>query len=174
MISELITRSVQTVHQSCVEINTISKRTQMSFHLTHITLEVHRVRPKRFLCPWYIQRKPCTYLAPRLTACPRGPKQAFTWPMSHRGSNGCAQNDFRAYCTFGTNRARVLRRGWHYLQRERNELPIDPRHLGVRSVEPKIIFEPITHSAQTVHLSCVEINTISKRTERSFYLTHIT
>jgi hypothetical protein len=95
------------MHQSCVEINTISKRTQMSFHLPHITKEVHRVRPKRFLCPWYIQRKPCTYLVPRLTTCPCGQKQAFTWPTSPRSSIGCYQNDLWAYCTFGTNRACV-------------------------------------------------------------------
>jgi hypothetical protein len=34
MISEPIARSAQTVHQPCLEINTISKRTKMSFHLT--------------------------------------------------------------------------------------------------------------------------------------------
>jgi hypothetical protein len=36
-IPEPIARSVQIMHQSCVEINTISKWTNMSFHLTHIT-----------------------------------------------------------------------------------------------------------------------------------------
>jgi hypothetical protein len=33
MISELVVRSAQTVHLSCVKISTISKRTEMSFHL---------------------------------------------------------------------------------------------------------------------------------------------
>jgi nucleoside diphosphate kinase len=37
MISEPIARSVQIMHQSCVQINTISKCTKMSFHLTHVT-----------------------------------------------------------------------------------------------------------------------------------------
>jgi hypothetical protein len=98
----------QTVHLSCIEISTISKETEASFHLTtssrrsikcsqkdfcahgtfgancapiakrtessfhlaHITKEVHRVQPKRFLCPWYIRCKPCTYLMPRLTPPP--------------------------------------------------------------------------------------------------------
>ena len=38
--------STQTVHLSCAEINTVSKRNKMSFHLTHVTKEFHRVRPK--------------------------------------------------------------------------------------------------------------------------------
>jgi hypothetical protein len=51
---------------------------------------------------------------------------------------------------------------------DRNELPLDPCHLGVPSDAPKTIFEPIVHLVQTVHLSCIEINTISKWTEMSF------
>jgi hypothetical protein len=53
---------------------------------------------------------------------------------------------------------------------DRNELPLDPRHLGVPSGVPKMISMPVVHSAQTLHLSCTEINTISKRTETNdFY-----
>ena len=33
-----------------------------------------------------------------------------------------------------------------------------------------MIYEPMVHLAQTVHLSCVEFNTISKRTETSLPL----
>jgi hypothetical protein len=36
----------------------------------------------------------------------------------------------------------------------------------------KIIFEPMERLAQTVHLSCIKISTISKRTETSFHLPH--
>jgi hypothetical protein len=56
----------------------------------------------------------------------------------------------------------------------RNKLPLDPCHLGVPSGAPNTIFEPIARSVQTLHLSCVEINTISKQTEASFHFTHIT
>jgi hypothetical protein len=45
---------------------------------------------------------------------------------------------------------------------DRNEFPLDPRHVGVPSVAPKIISEPMVCSAQTVNLSYVGINTISK------------
>jgi hypothetical protein len=55
-----------------------------------------------------------------------------------------------------------------------NELPLVPHHLGVPSGVPKVISRPMVHSAQTAHLSCVEINTIPKQTETSFHLTHVT
>jgi hypothetical protein len=44
---------------------------------------------------------------------------------------------------------------------DRNELPLDLRHLGVPSGVPKMISEPMVRSFQTVHLCCAEINTIS-------------
>ena len=48
---------------------------------------------------------------------------------------------------------------------ERSEIPYDPRHLGVPSGASKMMSEPIVHSTQTVHLSCIKIYTISKQTE---------
>jgi hypothetical protein len=101
------TFSSQTVHISCMEINTISKQSKTSFWLTHITKEVHWVRPKIFLWPWYIQRKPCTYLTLRLTSSPSKPKWASTCPKTTRSSIGCTQNNFWAYC-MSANRAPIL------------------------------------------------------------------
>ena len=54
---------------------------------------------------------------------------------------------------------------------DRNELPYHSRHLGVPYGVPKMISMPVVHSTQTVHLSCAEINTMSKWTEMSFDLT---
>jgi hypothetical protein len=45
---------------------------------------------------------------------------------------------------------------------DQNELPLDPRHIGVPLGASKMIFEPMVHLVQTVHLYYVEINTISK------------
>jgi hypothetical protein len=73
-IFEPMARSTQTVHLSCVKISTISKQTKASIHLSLITLEYHRVRPKRFLSLWYVWHKPSTYFAPILTLSPNGPK----------------------------------------------------------------------------------------------------
>jgi hypothetical protein len=39
--------SPQTMHLFCAEINTISKRTETIFYLTHDTQEFHLVCPKR-------------------------------------------------------------------------------------------------------------------------------
>jgi hypothetical protein len=57
---------------------------------------------------------------------------------------------------------------------DQNELPFEPRHLGVPSDASKMISEPMVHLAQTMHLSCTKTNTISKQTETRFYMTHVT
>jgi hypothetical protein len=128
MISEPMVCSVQTMHLSCTDINTIPTQTETSFHVTHNTKEFHRVRSQWFLSLLHIRRKLCTYLASRLTLSPNGPKWASTWPMWHRSTIGCVQNGF----------------------------------------------EPMVHLVQIVHLSYVEINTISKQAKTSLHLTHVT
>jgi hypothetical protein len=60
------------------------------------------------------------------------------------------------------------------LETDHNELPLDPHHLEVPSNAYKMIYEPMVHSVHTVHISCIEISTIFKRTNTSFYLTHVT
>jgi hypothetical protein len=129
---------------------------------------------KTFPCRWYIWRKPCTYLMPILTPSPSRPKRAFTWPTSPWCSIGCTQNDFRAYWTFSANRAPILRQDEHYLQTDQKVLLLDPHHIGLQSGASKLIYEPMEHLAQTVHLCCVEINRTTKRTKTSFHLTHVT
>ena len=54
MIYEPMVRSAQTVHLSCTDMNTVSKRIEMKFHMTYITKEFHRVHPKQFLNLWYV------------------------------------------------------------------------------------------------------------------------
>jgi hypothetical protein len=82
--------------------------------------------------------------------------------MSPKRSIQYDQNDFWPYCMFDANQAPILCGDSHYLQMDQNELPLDPRHLGVPSGMPKMIYEPIACSAQTMHLFGVEINTFSK------------
>jgi hypothetical protein len=48
--------------------------------------------------------------------------------------------------------APILRQDWHYLQTDQNELPLEPRQLGVPSGVSKMISEPTVRSAQTMHL----------------------
>jgi hypothetical protein len=73
-------RLVQTVHLSYTDTNTISKRTKTRFHTTHVTYEFHRVRPKLFMSLWYVQCKPCTFLASRLALSPNRPDIAPPHP----------------------------------------------------------------------------------------------
>jgi hypothetical protein len=60
------------------------------------------------------------------------------------------------------------------LQMNRYELQRDPHHLEVSLGAPKTISEPMVCSMQTLHLSCDEINIVSKRTETCFNVTHVT
>jgi hypothetical protein len=76
MISMPMVCSVQTVHLSCIDINTVSKWTKMKFHTTHPTYEFHWVRPQLFMSLWYLQCKPCTYLVSRLAISPNRPNRS--------------------------------------------------------------------------------------------------
>jgi hypothetical protein len=110
MMSMPVVHSTQTVHPSSAEINTISKWTETSFHLTHVTLEYHRVCQKWFPSLWYIRCKPCTYLVSRLALSPNREKQASTWHTLSRSTRGCAQSDCCARGRFVANRTPILRR----------------------------------------------------------------
>jgi hypothetical protein len=123
---------------------------------------------------WYVWRKLWTYLAPILTLSPNGPKRDSTRPTSPRSSNGCVQNDFWSYGTFGANHAPILNQGELHMQTNWNKLPFESRHKGVSSSLSKMISEVMVHLTQTVHLSCTETNTISKRTKTSFHLSLVT
>jgi hypothetical protein len=174
MISVPMARLAQTMHLSCTDTTTISKWIEMRLHMTNVTKKIHRVRPKWSLSLWYVRRKPCTYLASRLALSPNKPKRASTWAMSPRSTIGCIQNDICAYGTFGANRVPILHWHYHYLQMDWNDIPHDQCHLGDPLGASKTIFEPIVRSAQTVHLSCVTINTIFKQTKRSIHLNLVT
>jgi hypothetical protein len=130
MISMPMVCSVQIMHLSCTDINTICKWTKTKFHTTHETYEFHWVRPQLFMSLWYVQCKPCTYLESRLALSANGPNMArrklstylgptltrsqnrskrdSTRPMSTRSSIGCLQYYFQAYGTFDANRAPIV------------------------------------------------------------------
>jgi hypothetical protein len=55
---------------------------------------------------------------------------------------------------------------------DQNNLLHEPRHQGVPSGVSKTILEPMVHLAQTVHLSCIDTDTVSERTELRFHMTH--
>jgi hypothetical protein len=57
---------------------------------------------------------------------------------------------------------------------DRNELALEPRHLGVPLDASKMIYEPIVLLAQTMHISFLDTNIVSKRTEKRFHMSHVT
>jgi hypothetical protein len=199
----------QTVHLSCTDPNTISKRTEMRFDLTHITEELHLVCLKQSLSLWYIWHKRCDYLALMLIPSPNGPKQDSIWTTSPRSSIRCVQNNFQANDTFGvkisniqTNqnelplephhlgvhwvRPKQILTLWYvcrklctylaswlaYLQMDWNELALEPRDLRVPFILSKMVTKPMVRSAQTMHISCTDTNTLSEPTETRFAMTH--
>jgi hypothetical protein len=93
-ISKPTVHLAQTMHRSCTDTNAVSKRKEVRLHMTHITKEFHQVCPKRYPSLWYVRHKSCTYLEPRLAQSPNGPKWAFIWTSSPRGTIGYIQNDF--------------------------------------------------------------------------------
>jgi hypothetical protein len=68
----------------------------------------------------------------------------------------------------------IIHQNQHFLQKDRNEILHNPRHLGVPSGVSKSVSEAMVHLVETVDLSCSDTNTVSKQTETRFYMTHIT
>jgi hypothetical protein len=55
-----------------------------------------------------------------------------------------------------------------------NKLPLEHHHLGVPLGVSKMIYDPIVHLVQTVHLSCSDTNIVSKWIETRFHISHVT
>jgi hypothetical protein len=172
MICDPMVPLAQTAHLSCVKISTVSKRTQTSFDISPITKEYCHVRPKQFsepmVCLVQIVHLYCT----DTNTISKRTETRFHMMHSPWSSIRCAQDDFRAYGTFGTNRTPILCQDYHCLQMDSNKLSLGPRHLAVSSGASKMIYEPIVRSMQAVHLYCTDTHTASKRTETRFHMTH--
>jgi hypothetical protein len=173
MISEPIACSVQSVYPSYVKNNTLyMEQNELPLDPRHIG--VPSGASKKIFQPMLHSAQTMHLSCAEINTVSNGPKWASIWLTSHRSTIGGIQNDFLAYGTFGTNRAPILRWDYHYLQTDWNERLLDPHHLRVRWGVPKTVCKPIACLAQTVHLSCVKIHTISKWIQMSFHLTHIT
>jgi hypothetical protein len=91
-ISEPTVCLAQNMHLSCTDTNNMSRWTKTRFHMTHVTLEFHRVRSKWFLRLWYIWHKPCNYLASGLAISLNGLNWASSWASSPWRSSGVSKN----------------------------------------------------------------------------------
>jgi hypothetical protein len=104
---------------------------------------------------------------------PNAPKQASIW-ASHPGVPSGASKQFLSLWYVWRNLGTYHAPKPNYLQKDRKEILLDPRHLGVPSGVSKMISEAMLRLVQTVDLSCTETNNISKLTETRFYMTHVT
>jgi hypothetical protein len=122
---------------------------------------------------WYVWCKPSTYLALTLTLS-QTEKQDSTWPTSPRSSIGCLQYYFWANGTFDANRAPTMHQVYYYVQTDRTELPLEPRHLGVPLSSSETVSMPMVYSVQTVLQPCTDTNIVPKWTKTTFHTTRVT
>jgi hypothetical protein len=145
----------------------------MRFHLTHVTYEFHWVRPKQFMSLWFVQCKPCTYLASILALSPNGPNRAPPDPCHLEVPSGASKMIYETMVRLTQTEHLSCTDANTISNTDRNEILHDPRHLGVPSGASNTISEPTVRSTQTVHQYCIKCSTISKRTEPSFHLSHV-
>jgi hypothetical protein len=129
------------------------------------------MRPKWFLSQWYVRRKPCTYIALTLSLSPNGPKRDSTWPTHLGFPSGAFKTISKPLvCLAQTMQLSCIKISTS--PKDSNKLPLEPHHLGVSSGAYKMISEPMVCLAQIVHLYCNDPNSVSKRTEMTFQMTH--
>jgi hypothetical protein len=81
---------MQTVHHSCTNANNVSKQIETK-HMTHVTMEFHRVPPILFSSPRYVRHKSCTNLAPRVALSPNRQNRASTCALSPRSLSSASK-----------------------------------------------------------------------------------
>jgi hypothetical protein len=144
----------------------------MRLHMTHVTLVFCQVRPKRFLSLWYIRHKLCTYLTSRLALSPNGPSFHLSLITNeyHWVRAKWFLSQWYVWCKLCTYLAPTLTLSPNEKKCD-SSWPTSPR---IQSGASKMIFEPMVHSTQTVHPSCVKISTICERNKTCFHLSPVT
>jgi hypothetical protein len=159
------------MHLYCTDTNTVSKQTEMRFHMTHSPRSSIGCAQLDFRADGtiYTNRVPFLHrdyhylktesnklpLEPHHLGVSLGASKTISEPMV------CLAQTGHLYCT-NTNTVFEWIKTWLYMTD-------CPRSSIVAS---KTISLPMVRSAQTVHLYCTDTNTISKRTETSFHMTH--
>jgi hypothetical protein len=133
---------------------------------------------------WYIWRKPCTYSGSRLALSPNRLNQGSTSASSPRSAIGCIQT-YQNKIPYDPHHLGVppgapkivsepmvrLAQTMHLLAPTLTLSQYGPKRDSSRATSPS---SSMVRSPQTVHRSCVKINTISKQTEPSFHLSLLT
>ena len=145
----------KTVHLCCTNTNNISNRTNVIPHDPH-HLGVPTGASRMIYEPMVrlAQTLHLSYI--KTNTISKRTERDSTWPTSTRISIGCIQNDFWSYLALTLTPS----------PNGPNEIPHDPRHQGVPLGASKMISEPVERLSQTMHLSYIKTNTISKWTKR--------
>jgi hypothetical protein len=164
--------SVQTVHLSCIDTNNVSKQTKTRFLMTHITYEFHRVHPKLLMNLWYVQCKPCTYLASRL-ALSNGPNKVPPDPRHLEVPSDASKTIYESMVRL-TQTEHLSYIDANTVSNRSKRVPHDPRQLGIPSGATNTISEPTGLLTQTRHQCCIKSSTISNWIKPSFHLRLVT
>jgi hypothetical protein len=132
----------QTMHLSCTDTNTVFEWTKTRFHMTHVTYGFHRVRPKLFTSLWYVQCKPCTYLASRLALSPNRPNRAPLDPRHLGVPLGASKMIYEPMISLTQTKHLSCTDTNTVANTDQNKIRQDPRHLGVPSSAFNTISEP--------------------------------
>ena len=106
-ISKPMVRSMQSVQLYCTDTNTVSKQTEMRFHMTHINQGVPSGASKPISKPMVRSTQSVQLYCTDANTVSKQTEMRFH--MTHRSSIRCDQNNLRAYGTFCANRAHILR-----------------------------------------------------------------
>jgi hypothetical protein len=162
------------MHQSCIKGSIISKWTKPSFHLSLSPRSPIECVPKRFLCQWYVQCKPCTYLCTDTSIVSKWTKMRFHMTHVTYEFHRVSPKLFIRIWFIRWNPCTYLVLGLALSPNGLNRAPPDPRLPGVPSGASKTIYEPMLRLTQTEHLSCTDANTISKQIKTRLHMTHVT
>jgi hypothetical protein len=146
----------------------------MSFHLSLVILEYHRVHPKWFLSLWYVWCKPFAYHQLTLTPSPNRLKRDSTWPKSPRSSIGaskkisepmvCLVQTVHLSCVKISAISKQTEMSFHFSLVTYECHRVQPKRDSTWPKSPR----------STIHLSSTDINTVSKWTKMRFDMTQVT
>jgi hypothetical protein len=164
---------MQTVHLSCTDTNTISKWTKTRFHMTQVT-KCYIGCVQNDFEPMVRSTQSVHLSCVKISTISKRTESIFHLNLVTMEYHWVCQKWFMSLwyvrcklCTYLLSRLALFPNGL-------NRASTWASHLGLPSGASKTISEPMVRLAQTMHLSCVKISTISKRNEMSIHLSLVT
>jgi hypothetical protein len=167
-------RLAWSMHLSCVKSSTISKMDQNELPLERCHLGVPSGKSKTITVPMIHLAQAFHLSCTNTNTVSKWTKTRFDMTYITWGFHRVRPKWFLSLWYVRHKQCSYLASRLAPFQMDRNALPLEPHHLRVPSGASKMISEPMVCLAQTVHLSCTDINTVFKWTETRFDMTHVT